>query len=152
MINYRGSDYSGTADFHLHVKYWRDAVSRMLDINPNFQFVVITEDVPRASVTFPDFEVRHFNIGTDYSIIKNAYYLILSNSSFPYFATLANTRVKYIIAPKYWGRYNISDGYWSCGYNIFRNHNYIDRDNTIFTYDECVKEFEEYKQKTKLYG
>lgn len=146
IINYRGGEYSSVAHFHLKSKYWQDAVFRMKQINPNFRFVVITDDVERASQQFPEFEVKHFDVGTDFTIIKNAHYLILSNSSFPYFATLLSDTVKYILAPKYWGRYNISDGYWACGYNIFRNHNYLDREGNLFTYDECVREFEEYKK------
>jgi hypothetical protein len=118
IINYRGGEYASVVHFHLNGKYWDDAIDRMRKINPNFRFVVITDDVERASGQFPDFEVKHFDVGTDFTIIKNAHYLILSNSSFPYFATLLSDTVKYILAPKYWGRYNISDGYWSCGYNI----------------------------------
>lgn len=150
VINFRGFGVGPPADgFFLHQKYWQDAVQRMRDINPNFRFVVITEDVQTAKQFFPDFTVRHYDIGTDFCIVKNAKYLILSNSSFPYYATLISDTIKYIIAPKYWGRYNMSDGYWSCGYNIFRNHNYIDRENKLFTYDECVAEFDEYKNKYK---
>lgn len=147
IINYRGGEYAGVVHFHLNGKYWADAIDRMRKINPNFIFVVITDDVERASAQFPDFEVKHFGIATDFTIIKNAHYLILSNSSFPYFATLLSDTVKYILAPKYWGRYNISDGYWACGYNIFRNHNYLDRVGNLFTYEECVLEFEEYKKR-----
>ena len=146
IINYRGGEYAGVRDFHLHDQYWKDAVQDMLVINPDFRFVVITDDVERASKQFPFYEVKHFDVGTDFTIIKNAHYLILSNSSFPYFATLLSDTVKYILAPKYWGRYNISDGYWSCGYNIFRDHVYINREGTLFGYDECVREFEEYKK------
>jgi len=146
VINFRGGEYASVANFFLPQSYWDNAIARMLKINKNFKFIVITDDVERAKGFFPKFDVLHLDIATDYSIIKNAHYLILSNSSFPYFATLTSDTIKYIIAPKYWGRYNISDGYWACGYNIFRNHNYIDRDNNIFTYGECVEEFENYKQ------
>ena len=147
VINYRGGEYAYVRDFHLRSQYWFDAIGRMLTINPRFRFVVVTDDVARASMQFPNFEVRHLGIGNDFTIIKNAHYLILSNSSFPYFATILSDTIKYILAPKYWGRHNRSDGYWACGYNIFRNHNYIDRDGQLFTYDECVAEFNEYKKK-----
>jgi hypothetical protein len=121
----------------------------MLTINSNFKFIVITDDVGLASYFFPTLNVYHFDIGKDFTIIKNAHYLILSNSSFAYFPTFISERNKYIIAPKYWGRHNISDGYWHCGYNIFRGYNYIDRNDKMFNYDECVAEFEEYKIKNK---
>lgn len=152
VINFRGGEYAGVPNFYLNKTYWDNAVNRMLDINPDFEFIVITDDVNRAQGFFPDFKVFHFNIGTDYSIIKNAHYLIISNSSFAYYATLCNVNVKYILAPKYWGRYNISDGYWSCGYNIFQNHNYIDRDNKLFTFEESIKEFDEYKKSINYYA
>jgi hypothetical protein len=95
--------------------------------------------------------VTHSELWNDYTIIKNAHYLISSNSSFPYFPTLTSKTLKYILAPKYWGRHNISDGYWSCGYNIYRGYNYLDRDGKLFSYEECVKEYEEYKERTKIY-
>lgn len=149
VLNFRGQEYSSVHDFYLPQQYWDNAIGRMLKINPDFEFVVITDDVERASGFFPTFKVLHFDIAKDFSIIKNAHYLILSNSSFPYFATFTSDTIKYIIAPKYWGRYNISNGYWACGYNIFRNHNYIDRENNIFTYDECVEEFNTYMESDK---
>jgi hypothetical protein len=144
VINFRGGEYVSVPHFFLNYQYWVNAVNRMLVINPKFRFIVVTDDVRTASIFFPMFEIVHKDIATDYTIIKNAYYLILSNSSFPYFATLCSETIKYIIAPKYWGRHNISDGYWHCGYNIFRNHNYIDRSNKIFTYEECKSEYNEY--------
>jgi hypothetical protein len=149
IINFRGGEYAGNADFFLNKQYWDNAVNRMLKLDPNFKFIVITDDVFTAKMFFPNFYVFHFDIATDFSIIKNAHYLILSNSSFPYYSTLCSETVKYILAPKYWGRHNISDGYWSCGYNIFKNHNYIDRENKIFTYDECKNEFNQYIEKNK---
>ena len=149
VINFRGGEYCNVPHFFLNKNYWENAINRMLIINPNFEFIVITDDVYTAKMFFPKFKVFHFDIGTDYSIIKNAHYLILSNSSFPYFATLTSETLKYILAPKYWGRYNISDGYWSCGYNMYRNHNYIDRDNNLFTFEECKLEFDQYILRNK---
>ena len=148
IINFRGGEYAFHPKFFLRPPYWENAISYMMQINPKFRFIVITDDPKTARRFFPSFETYHFNIGKDYSIIKNAHYLILSNSSFPYFATLTSNTIKKIIAPKYWGRHNISDGYWSCGYNIYRNHLYLDRFGRLFTYEECKNEFEEYKKRT----
>lgn len=99
VINFRGGEYAFHPKFFLTQKYWNDAISKMLKINPFFKFVVITDDVSTAKTFFPNFDVYHFSIGKDYSVIKNAHYLILSNSSFPYFATLTSETIKYIIAP-----------------------------------------------------
>lgn len=151
VINFRGGEYSFHPKFFLNHQYWSNAILKMLKINPNFRFVVITDDPRTASRFFPKFEIFHFNIGKDYAIIKNAHYLIISNSSFPYYATLTSETIRHIIAPKYWGRHNISDGYWSCGYNIYRNHTYLDRNGDSFSYEECISEFEEYKKRTGIW-
>ena len=152
ILAFRGGEYRGVPDFFLRPKYWIDSVNHMLTINPKFKFVVVTDDPDCARQFFPpSFYVTHSELWNDYTIIKNAHYLISSNSSFPYFPTLTSTTLKYILAPKYWGRHNISDGYWSCGYNIYRGYNYVDRDGKLSSYEECVKEFEEYKERTKIY-
>jgi hypothetical protein len=152
IINFRGGVYAGVPSFFLPQQYWINAVNHMLQINPNFRFVVITDDVYTAKHFFPTYEVYHFSIAKDYSIIKNAHYLILSNSSFPYYATLTSETIKYILAPKYWGRHNKSDGAWSCGYNIYRNHVYLDKCGTSYTYDDCIKEFEIFKTTNNIYN
>lgn len=140
IINLRGGEYRAVPDLYLTDNYWKKAIQNMLQINPNFRFVVITDDVFLAQQMFPDLEVYHFDIGKDYSIIKNAHYLILSNSSFAFFPAWTSDTVKYIIAPKYWARHNISNGFWSCGYNLYRGWNWMDRNGEIYTYDECIKE------------
>lgn len=146
VINLRGGEYRAVSDLYLTENYWSKAVDNMLKINPNFRFVVITDDVNAGKQMFPNYEVYHFNVGKDYSIIKNAHYLILSNSSFSFFPTWTSETVKYVIAPKYWARHNISDGFWSCGYNIYRDWNWMDRDGKIYSYDECISEKNKYKK------
>ena len=147
IINLRGGEYRSVSDLYLTENYWSKAIDNMLKINPIFKFVVITDDVNAGKQMFPNYEVYHFNVGKDYSIIKNAHYLILSNSSFSYFPTWTSETVKYVIAPKYWARHNISDGFWSCGYNIYRDWNWMDRDGKIYSYDECISEKNKYKNK-----
>jgi hypothetical protein len=146
IINLRGGEYRAVSDLYLTENYWSKAVDNMLKINPNFRFVVITDDVNAGKQMFPNYEVYHFNVGKDYSIIKNAHYLILSNSSFSFFPTWTSETVKYVIAPKYWARHNISDGFWSCGYNIYRDWNWMDRDGKLYSYDECISEKNKYKK------
>jgi hypothetical protein len=146
IINFRGGEYARHKDLYLSKKYWEDAVNNMLEINASFKFVVITDDIHEAKKFFPNYDVFHFNIGKDYSIIKNAHYLILSNSSFAWFPAWLSEKLKYCIAPKYWAGYNISDGYWNCGYNITKGWMYQDRDGKLSDYTTCVKEFEEYQK------
>lgn len=140
IINFRGGEYIGSPDLFLPEQYWKDAVAHMRTINPAFRFVVITDDPKTAQHYFPDFEVFHFSIAKDYAIINSAHYLILSNSSFPWFPAWLSTNLKYCVAPKYWAAYNTSDGYWSPGYAVTSGWNYLDRSGRISTYEASVAE------------
>lgn len=151
VINFRGSEYTKIKEVFLPQKYWNDAVKNMLKINSNFKFIVITDDTKTAKTFFPNFDIFHFSISKDYVIVKNAKYLILSNSSFAWFPAWLNKNLKFCIAPKYWARYNISDGFWSCGYNITKGWFYQDRTGELFNYNSCIKEFNEYIKKHKKY-
>lgn len=149
VINFRGGEYVTIKNVFLTQKYWDDAVQHMRKINKNFKFVVITDDVKTAKKFFSNFDVFHFSVGKDYVIIKNAHYLILSNSSFAFFPAWLNTNLKFCIAPKYWARHNVSDGYWSCGYNITKGWAYLDREGKLNDYNTCLNELKEYIDKNK---
>ena len=82
-------------------------------------------------------------------MIKNAHYLILSNSSFAFFPAWISEKLKYALAPKYWGRYNISEGYWNLGYNLTSRFDYLDRAGNINDYRTCQKELTSYIEKNK---
>lgn len=140
VIKYRGGEFLGHPDLLLKNKYWEDAVANMKKLNPNFRFVIVTDDIKAAKKVFPDLEIINFSIGKDYSIIKNAKYLIIANSSFVWFPVWLNENLKVCIAPKYWGRHNVSDGYWSPTYSLTRGLTYQNQDGKLSTYDECKAE------------
>jgi len=151
VINFRGGEYTRAKDFFLNKEYWLNAIDHMLKINKDFKFIVITDDTYTAKKFFPKYLVKHFSIAKDYVIIKNAKYLILSNSSFAWFPAWLNKDLKFCIAPKYWGRYNISDGYWSLGQNITKGWMYLDKNGKLNDYESCKKEFDEYIENHKSY-
>ncbi len=144
VINWRGSGYIADKDFFLSPAYYENAIGNMQKINPDFQFIVITEDPDNAKLFFPKYPVYHFSLEKDYAIIASAKSIILSNSSFAWFPTWLNTGLKNCIAPKYWGRHNISDGYWSLGYNITPGWTYQDRTGKLFTAEQCQEEWNLY--------
>ncbi len=146
VINFRGGEYARHPEFFLNKNYWENAIRHMLKINKNFRFIVITDDVFTAKKFFPSYGVFHFSIAKDYTIIKNAYYLILSNSSFAWFPAWTSDRLKFCIAPKYWARHNVSDGYWSLGYNITSGWYYLDREGNLSDYDTCINELKDYQK------
>jgi hypothetical protein len=149
VLNIR--DYEGDPTLFLTRNYWVRAIQHMLRINPNMQFLVITENPAMAKRLIPELaeNVYHFDVGKDYAIIKNARWLILSNSSFAYFPAFTNEEAKLIIAPKYWARHNVSNGYWATGSNLYRGFVYMDRYGNLQSYDECKREFELYKEANK---
>ena len=116
----------------------------------NFKFIIITDDVKYAKKLLPDYPVYHFDIGRDYSVVKNAKYLILSNSSFAFFAAWTSETVKYVIAPKYWARHNVSDGFWACAFNLYRDWMWQDVNGKLFTYEECENEYISYSKDKKI--
>ena len=146
VLNIR--DYEGNNELFLPRDYWVRAIYHMLKMNPDMQFLVITENPEMAKRLLPELadNVYHFDVGRDYATIKNARWLILSNSSFGYFPALTNEEARLIIAPKYWARHNVSDGYWCTGVNLYRDFVYMDRQGNLQSYDECKREFELYIQ------
>lgn len=150
VLNIRGGEYKGNHDLILTRKYWADAIRNMLRLNNKLEFVIITDDVKYAQKMFPQYRSFHFDIGKDYAIVKNAKYLILSNSSFAFFPAWVSETVKYVIAPKYWARHNISDGFWACAFNLYRDWMWQDRNGDLFTFEECEEEYFKYKIENKI--
>lgn len=130
ILNVRGGEYRGIKELILNKKYWDTAIGYMKDRNPNKKFLCITDDIEYAkSILSNDIEVRHFSIGCDYYIINNAKELILSNSSFAIFPTWLNERKPFVIAPRYWARYNTSNGNWANSDIWTFGWNFLDRED-----------------------
>ena len=151
VIHLRCTDYTGSPELFVNKKYWMNGIKNMKKINPNMKFMIITNDVKEAEKLIPGVKAYNFDLAKDYSIIKNAKYLLLANSSFAYFPAFTSETVKYIIAPKYWARHNVSDGYWASEQNIYAGWHYQDRQGRVFTAEECKKELQEYKASSENY-
>jgi len=152
IMNFRGGEYRRLRELYLTRDYWINAIKHMMKINPEMDFRIVTEDVSAANEMFPEIEAYHFDIAKDYAIIKNAKYLILSNSTFGCFPAFTSETVEYVIAPKYWARHNVSDGYWATGQNLYQNWMWQDREGLLFDYEQCYNEFEKYKVESGMYA
>lgn len=152
IINMRGGEYTGCPEMFLDRRYWLNAIKNMKKINPNMRFMIITEDEEAARKVLPEYECHHFDMGKDYVTIKNARYLILSNSSFALMPVMSSTELKYAIAPKYWARHNVSDGFWSSEQNIYSFLTYQDKKGRLFSAEECRAELADYKKRSALYA
>jgi hypothetical protein len=164
VISLRGGEFKGVPELFLPQKYYFDAINEIKASSPNINFVVVTDDALLARKWFPGFEIqtsggvkrfhgglylhpRSNKIGLDFKRIQKAKYLILSNSSFSWWGAYSNLDARRIIAPKYWARYNTSDGFWSNGDSLTRGFEWMDRSGEIFDYEKCKLEISQYKAK-----
>ena len=152
VINMRGGEYTGSPELLINQKYWLRGIKEMKKIRPDMEFVIITDDVETAQKILPGIEAHHFDIGKDYVTLKNAHYLLLSNSSFACLPAHTSETLKFAIAPKYWARHNVSDGYWASEQNIYSLFHYMDRKGRLYTAQECREELEQYKKTSKKYA
>jgi len=104
VINFRGGEYVGVPELFLPQEYWDKALDMMWEMEPEMEYLVVTDDPITARKFFPDYTISHDE--HDWRMIRNADYLILSNSSFAILPAYLNENEPYIVAPKYWARYN----------------------------------------------
>lgn len=153
VLAFRGGEYRGVRDLFLPPSYWHRAMQVMSSRNPNMSFVVVTDDPHTASNFFPSIPVYHYDTETDWVLIRNAKNVIMSNSSFAWLPTWINNGALNVIAPKYWGKYNVSDGFWAQGDSLTKGWEYIDRDGKLSSYEQCKAEKDEYeKSHPEIYG
>ena len=109
IINYRGGEYTGHPELYLDRSYWMNGMKNMRKIRPDMEFIIVTDDPEAARKLLPGLPVYHSDLDRDYVMIKNARYLLLSNSTFAFFPAYTSETLRAAIAPKYWARHNLSD-------------------------------------------
>lgn len=141
VIHLRGDDYK-TNPAYLPKKYYDDAIKHMLDVNPKMKFVVVTDDPAEALRYFPEFPVYSNAPIDDFYILNQARYLIIASSTFSWWATWLNDNCRFVIAPKYWFRYNTWNQ-WCLKDSITTGFYYVDRAGDIFSSNQCLKELKD---------
>ncbi len=147
ILNVRGGEYENKPELYLRKKYWQDAMACMKEENPAMRFMIITDDVEQTKKLLPGIECHHFSPEKDYVTVKNARYLIISNSSFAFFPAYTSTTVRKVIAPQYWARHNVSGGYWASEQNIYDGFWYLGRDGKLRSATECRRELQDWKER-----
>jgi hypothetical protein len=164
-IHFRGTEYRGLKDVLVPVEYYKNAIAYLQDKFGELNFRVVTDDFALAKQYFPSFPIIGRNrisnfielksqpfkaklkmgpnqaaIGRDFGMLQNSKYLVIPNSSFSWWAAWTNRLAKEVVAPKYWARHNISNGFWSTGDILTQNWTWLDKSNKFFTYEKCLEE------------
>jgi hypothetical protein len=138
-------EYKNYSSLILQQQYCIDSIKKIEEYNPSIKFLIISDDVNYVKSILPEYRCEHFSIGIDYYIINKAKWLIISNSSFAYFPAYLNNDVNLVIAPKYWSRYNVSDGYWGNSLIFNDRWYYLNRSGYLETYEQVYNELEKSK-------
>lgn len=144
VLNIRGGIYKSNKRLTLNKKYWVNAMNHMVRFKRVSDFVIVTDDPIYAQQLFPKIPVLEQDMHHDFVSLMHAKNLIISNSSFSYFPIRFNSNDPYVIAPKYWARHNVSDGFWACRSNIYSSYFYLDRSGSVFDAKTCEREADEF--------
>jgi hypothetical protein len=138
VINFRGGEYRSIPKVLCRKEYWRDSINYMLSLNPDIKFIVITDDTQLANMFMPfSIPVHHIDIGFDFYVVNKSKWLIISNSTFGWWAAWLNKTANKIIAPKYFACHNFSDGFWGLGESYTKKFFYMDREGNVSDYESC---------------
>lgn len=103
-IHFRGTDYKDISGWFLPVEYYNYAKSLMEDKYNIKKFIFITDDVNLCKTYFPNDIVLSNKMEDDFTILNKSKYLIISNSSFSWWAAWLNEN-NIVFAPKGWFNY-----------------------------------------------
>jgi len=114
-------------DISLSKKYYADALNR-LDTE-NYKLVVVSDNIEKAKELLPEQYSYKFYQDTeiiDFQTLLNAEKLVISNSTFSWWAAYLNNRSAEVIAPRFWMGTNTRTVYPP---HIFENLNWTLIDN-----------------------
>ena len=142
VLNIRGGEYKRHKKLILPKSYWDNSIDTMKSKFNIKNFIIVTDDYYYAKDLFPKFEIITNNIEKCFSALVEAQYLIISNSSFSYFPIKLG-QSKFIIAPKYWSRFENKLSRWASPCNLYEGYHFIDQNGKLFSYQDCLKEKED---------
>jgi hypothetical protein len=144
VCHLRGGDYVGSpANSLLPVQYYKNAMNQMLLRNNNMKFVLLSDDYNLGNQYANELNIEFVgstangstdkylaphhkggDISVDYAILNSAKNIILSNSTFAWWATWTNKLNPFVIYPKKWFAYNLDGDFWSTG--DMKNNDWMD--------------------------
>ena len=139
LLNIRGGEYKRFKNLILPKTYWINAIKNMKRIKNDLNFSIVTDDYNYASKLLPEIDILSGNIHDDFSRIFYAKYIIVSNSSFPYFPINLGEKPKKIIAPAHWSRFANTKDKWVSPANYYKNWSYQNELGIILSNQEIKK-------------
>lgn len=158
LVHVRGGDFKNLKNTALGPDYYRNSIAYVRSKFGVKRFVAITDDVSHAESVLPQgveihreivnpstsrTQARHHmgkNIEADFSYLKQSNYLIISNSSFAWWAAFLNTKCRVVVAPKFWAAHNNPLQIWSTAEIITPGFTYIDTQGRTYSAEECQSE------------
>ena len=161
VIQLRGGDYT-TGHSMLPPQYYKMAMERMKENNPDIKFVIVTDDPGTASQFLPGVPIvgsavseekdryqKNISwykypggpLGIDYSILNTAKYAIISASTFAFWPVWTNKDLVNLIAPKYWFDWSRSDGWWRMKDGIVNDQRWLwmDQQGGLYETNTCLE-------------
>jgi hypothetical protein len=166
VIHVRGGYYLNTYSF-LPKSYYLNAMNVVKQKNSKVRFVAVTDDLEYCNKILPDvtiigstpsnkiddFKAEHHkggSIAEDFFILNKAKFVILSSSTFSFWAVYLNQNNPFVVSPKYWFSFSTSNGWWSTAECVVPNWNYMDRNGKITDGYQCLLEAKEPISSTKI--
>jgi len=164
LIHVRGGDFSTLSEVSLTEDYFSRAIDFVRSRQPNVKFECVTDDPTVAVSVLPnDVEIvgsalegtedsrkaphhKGGPVGRDFLRLLHARFLIIPNSSFSWWAAYLNVNAELIIAPKYWARHNVNDGFWSTTDIITDGFTYLDSEGRFADAADCRAQQEVFMQ------
>lgn len=104
-IHVRGTDYKNHSHWFLSKDYYQKSIDYVKKTNPEISFLIITDDVEECKNLFPDIDCISNDMITDFTILLNSKKIIITNSTFSWWAAWLNNK-DMVIAPNNWLNHN----------------------------------------------
>lgn len=152
VINIRGGEYKRHKRFLLPKSYWISAINHMRSKFGVDKFIIVTDDAAYSRDLLPGHPIVSGDICECYMTIRAARYCIVSNSTFSYFPIKTGNNARFVIAPKYWARYNNSRRRWASVANFYQDWTYQDKDGSLSSHADCVEEIKALEEEYTRYN
>jgi len=122
-----GNDELGGKDLTLPLTYYQKCIND-LECIPGLKLIVISDDQEYVKNNFKfrnDFQFENNSEIVDFQLLLNADYLVISNSTFAWWAAFLNSKKTIVYAPKYWLGFKVKNESPN-GISLFLDWNFVD--------------------------